>query len=79
MLKLKLETIIRKTVNNIGRKRRPAWYKATEDDKEEYTEILSDKISQLIFLTVSSVVTFIVITMATVGRGTSLFWTYCVT
>lgn len=47
MLKLKLDTVIRKTVDDPVSKRRPAWYKANEDNKQEYTELLSDKLSQI--------------------------------
>ena len=35
MLKLKLETIMKKNVSDTGRKRKPAWFKATEEDIEE--------------------------------------------
>ena len=46
MIKIQLETIRKEQKSRI-RKRRPAWYKATDEDKGEYTSILDEKLSEV--------------------------------
>ena len=49
MLKLNVENVLRKDLPKIRRPKRPAWYKATEENINEYTSILNDKLGEFDF------------------------------
>ena len=49
MMKLRLPQVATSDSNQPGMKipRRPAWYKASQDDKDQYTSLLEDKLARL--------------------------------
>ena len=49
MMKLRLPQVATSDSNQPGMKipRRPAWYKASQDDKDQYTSLLGDKLARL--------------------------------
>ena len=49
MMKLRLPQVATSHYNQPGMKipRRPAWYKASQDDKDQYTSLLEDKLARL--------------------------------
>ena len=48
MLKIKIGDIPKKRMQAISQLRKPAWHKATEENRAEYTNILAEKLGQLV-------------------------------